>query len=68
MGGLAERGLPSDEALAAVRDRLGARADDASLLSSFPAMAPGLANRLGPDQVGTALAGGLAGFQVRCRA
>lgn len=60
MGGLAERGLPSDQALAAVRDRLAARADDAALIGDFPGMGRGL----GPDAVGAGLAGGLAGFQV----
>lgn len=64
MGGLAERGLPSDQALAAVRDRLAARADDASLLGAFPEVANGFGQGFRPDQVGTALAGGLAGFQV----
>lgn len=58
LGGLAERGLPSDEALAAVRDRLAARANDAELLRAFPqidggmgrgrAFAPGLAGPQGP--------------------
>jgi hypothetical protein len=62
IGGLAERGLPSDDALAAVRDRLAARADDAELLRAFPDVAQGLGMR--PDQVGTALASGKAGFQV----
>ncbi len=64
MGGLAERGLPSDQALAAVRDRLAARADDAALLGAFPEVGQGLAQGMRPDQVGPALAGGLAGFQV----
>jgi hypothetical protein len=62
IGALTERGLPSDDALAAVRDRLAARADDAELLRSFPEVAQGLGMR--PDQVGTALASGKAGFQV----
>jgi hypothetical protein len=52
MGGLAERGLPSDQALAAVRDRLAAKADDASLLHSLPEMANGLGRGTRPDQVG----------------
>lgn len=64
MGGLAERGLPSDQALAAVRDRLSARADDASLLNDFPQVGRDLGQGMRPDQVGPALAGGLAGFQV----
>jgi hypothetical protein len=64
LGGLAERGLPLGEALAAVRDRLQARADDSELLAAFPDVARGLGAGMRPDQVGTALAGGLAGFQV----
>lgn len=35
MGGLAQRGLPSDEALQAVSERLAERAGDAELLSTF---------------------------------
>ena len=49
LGGLAERGLPSDEALAAVRDRLQARADDAALLRSFPDVGRGLGREGRPD-------------------
>lgn len=64
MGELTARGLASDDALMAVRDRLVARADDASLLGAFPGVGEGLGQGLHPDQVGTALAGGLAGFQV----
>lgn len=41
MGGLAQRGLPSDEALQAVSERLAARAGDAELLSTFGAPGPG---------------------------
>lgn len=37
MGGLAQRGLPSDQALRAVAARLAARAPDAELLSTFGA-------------------------------
>ncbi len=57
LGGLAERGLPSDEALAAVRDRLAARANDAELLGSFPQIDGGIGR-------GRAFAPGLAGLQV----
>lgn len=64
LGGLTERGLPWERALAAVRDRLQARADDAALLGAFPDVARGLGAGMRPDQVGTALAGGLAGFEV----
>ena len=64
MGGLTERGLPSDQALAAVRDRLSAGADDVGLLSHFPQVGRDLGQGMRPDQIGPALAGGLAGFQV----
>ena len=63
-GGLAERGLPSDQALAAVRDRLSAGAGDAGLLRDFPRVGRDLGQGLRPDQLGPALARGLAGFQV----
>jgi hypothetical protein len=59
MGGLAERGLPSDDALAAVRDRLAARANDAELLREFPEVGGRFGRGMRPDQVG-----GPAGFQV----
>lgn len=44
LGGLSQRGLPSDEALTRVLDRLGMRVDDAALLADLagPAGAPGL--------------------------
>jgi hypothetical protein len=64
LGGLAERGLPSDEALAAVRDRLQARADDAALLRAFPGAGNGLGRGMRPDWVGPGLAGGPGGFEV----
>jgi hypothetical protein len=64
LGGLAERGLPSDEALAAVRDRLAARADDAALLRAFPDVRDDLGRGMRPEQVGLGLAGGMAGFEV----
>ena len=64
LGGLAERGLPADEALAAVRDRLAARAADAELVEGFPGLGRALGQGMRPDQVGPALAAGFAGFQV----
>ena len=64
MGGLAERDLPSDQALAAVLERLSAGADDGGLLRDFPQVGRDLGQGLRPEQVGLALAGGLAGFQV----
>lgn len=64
LGGLTERGLPSDEALLAVRDRLEAGLGDAELLGDFPEVARGLARGMRPGEVGPGLAGGFAGFQV----
>lgn len=64
MGGLADRGLPSDQALAEVAARLAAQADDAALMSEMAGMGMGMAQGGIPAQVGPALAGGLAGFQV----
>ena len=64
IGGLTERGLPSDQALAAVLDRLSAGTDDVGLLSDFPQVGRDLGQGMRPDQVGLALASGLAGFQV----
>ena len=62
LGSLAQRGLPSDQALAAVADRLAASAPDAELLSTFGA--PGGARGRGgpPAGVGPA-AGGRGGPQ-----
>jgi len=64
LGGLTQRGLASDDALATVRDRLAARADDAALLGAFDDVGRDFGLGMRPDQVGTALAGGLAGFEV----
>ena len=64
LGGLVERGLPSDEALAAVRDRLASGVGDPELLGDFPDVAQGLGQGMKPDELGTALAGGFAGFEV----
>jgi hypothetical protein len=62
MGGLTQRGLPSDEALEAVRARLAARAPDAELLSTFGL--PGQGRGFGPDGAGPDVGGGRAGQQV----
>lgn len=64
MAGLRARGLTSDEALTAVRERLAAGAGDAELLSDFPGVAQGLTAGMGPRHRGPALAGGLAGYQI----
>ena len=64
MGGLAQRGLPSDQALEAVRERLAARAPDAELLSTFGGPGLGLGRGRAPDGAGADLAGGRAGLPV----
>ncbi|MEX2467889.1 MAG: hypothetical protein WD995_13350 [Gemmatimonadota bacterium] len=64
IGGLAQRGLPSDQALTAVSDRLAARAGDAELLGDFPEVGRDLGRAMRPDETGPALASGFAGFQV----
>jgi len=62
MGQLAERGLPSDEALVAVRDRLGAGADDAELVRDVPGAGQGPSQGMGPGPAGPAVAGGPSGL------
>lgn len=66
MGGLAQRGLPSDQALAAVRGPLAAGAGDEELLVAFPGAAGGLgrgiANR--PDHAGSGMGLGGGGFHL----
>lgn len=64
MGGLAARGLPSDQALSAVLARLAAGADDAALIGEVPGIAGGRGRGGGPDNAGLGIAGGMAGFQV----
>lgn len=64
IGGLAQRGLPSDQALSAVSARLTAQAGDAALLGDFPEVGRELGRAMRPDETGRALAGGFAGFQV----
>lgn len=63
MGGLAERGLPSDQALAAIRNRLEAGAEDAGLLRDFPQVGRDIGLGMGPEQRGPGLAHGPSGFQ-----
>jgi hypothetical protein len=64
LGGLAQRGLPSDEALEAVRERLAARAEDAELLRTFGVPATGRGRGLAPDGAGPDVGGGRAGLPV----
>ncbi|MGD2046611.1 MAG: hypothetical protein PVJ80_04510 [Gemmatimonadota bacterium] len=59
MGGLAQRGLPSDQALQAVSERLAARVGDAELLGTFGA--PGLGGQnpgVGPGGANPGAGGG----------
>jgi len=60
MGGLVERGLPSDQALALVRARLADPMSDAAFADEELAPPAGLR----PDMVGLALASGMSGLQV----
>lgn len=60
LGGLAQRGLPSDEALARVSARLAAGEGAGPLLGGAPE-GPGAGR---PDVVGPGLAAGLAGMQL----
>ncbi|HUG38290.1 MAG TPA: hypothetical protein VML54_15135 [Candidatus Limnocylindrales bacterium] len=64
IGSLAERGLPSDEALAAVRDRLTAGASDAALLADVPGVAAAMGAAGPPAVVGLGMASSMAGFQA----
>lgn len=64
LGSLTDRGLPSDEALTAVRDGIAAHAHDADLLRSFEGVGRDLGRTLGPDMSGLALARGFAGFDL----
>ena len=64
IGGLAQRGLPSDQALSAVSARLTAQAGDIALLGDFPEVGRELGRAMRSDDTGPALARGFAGFQV----
>lgn len=64
VGALVERGLPSDDALTAVRALLEAQASDADLIGTPRAAGAMLAQGLGPREVGAALAAGRIGFSV----
>jgi hypothetical protein len=59
IGGLVDRGLPSDAALQRVQEKLTARASDAELEQLPSQAAAGQANR--PDQTGRDLAGTMSG-------
>ncbi len=61
LGRLAERGLPSDRALGAVRDRLGEGADDADLLADVAGPGPGASLGWG---LGAAMAGPRVGPSI----
>lgn len=61
LGGLTQRGLPSDDALAAVMQRLAGRADDAGLVGDLPGIGR---QGMTPGQVGQGLGSAMAGFTV----
>lgn len=64
IGALVYRGLPSDDALYAVQQRLKARASDTELLDMPGETARMLGEGLRPNEVGLALASARAGFGV----
>jgi hypothetical protein len=64
LGGLAERGLPSDQALAAVRDRMAAGVDDAGLVNDLRDNGMGLGRSTRPAHAGPGANGAHAGFHV----
>ena len=64
VGGLVDRGLPSDDALASVRDRLEAGATDGELLGDFPDVGRALGQGMAPAERGAAMQSGFAGVQV----
>lgn len=59
LGGLSQRGLPSDQALGRILDRLAARADDAAFLQALPAGigGPPLETPARPQGIGGGAAG-----------
>jgi hypothetical protein len=63
IGSLAERGLPSQDALAAVRDRLEAGADDSALLGDVPGAGPAAGLGGPPADIGLGMPGAGPGFQ-----
>jgi hypothetical protein len=58
MGGLASRGLPSDDALGMVVDRLAGGPGDADLLGAFGGVGQGLGSGLPPGLAGPAMGAG----------
>lgn len=64
LGSLVDRGLPSDEAIAAVRDRLAAGASDGELLGDFPEVGRSLGQSMSPADRGAAMQQGFAGVQI----
>jgi hypothetical protein len=64
VGSLVDRGLPSDEAVAAVRDRLAAGASDGELLGDFPGAGPSTTQSPIPADGDPELGAGFAGLQI----
>lgn len=64
MGGLASRGLPSDDALGMVADRLARGPDDAALLGAFGGVGRGLGSDVPPGLAGPAMGAGPGGLNM----
>ena len=64
VGGLVERGLPSDDALASVRSRLEAGVTDGELLAEFPDAGQVIGQDMSPADRGAAMRSAFAGAQV----
>lgn len=64
LGSLVDRGLPADEAIAAVRDRLAAGASDGELLGDFPEVGGALGQSTMPADHVAAMQQGFAGVQI----
>lgn len=64
VGSLVERGLPADDAITSVRDRLEAGATDGELLGAFPEVGRALGRSMAVDARGSAIQRGLAGVRI----
>lgn len=64
LGSLVDGGLPSVQAIAAVRDRLEAGASDAELLGDFQEVGRALGQGMDPADRGAAMRQGFAGVQI----
>lgn len=64
LGGLAQRGLPADQALSTVLERMAQRLDDSGLVGSFPEVGLGMGPGAAQGAPGLGLASSMAGFAV----